>query len=414
MALFAGSVAPRFRYDALSTEPVSTVEVGVSLIIALVPVLWMPLRYQRPSSLLYWLLYVLLYVPAVMLPAFVTDTGAASRTLFQLALLTCFSGVGLIYRLPLVRLPELALKARVFWLGFTGVYALLNGVMLATYGLPDGLPSLADIYLVRDQFVDQLAGAGRLGSMGPRWLLYVLNPALIAAGLLNRKVLLVVLGIIGELWIFSISGFRSALFMPLLVAALMIPVRRKHLLGAVITVGALGLLGTSVAIDKATDTGVGTGLIARRAVMVPGVLTGLYFEFFREHPKIHMSNNTRFGILTEDDYPYHLPPSNLIGGTYFGSEETSANVNLWGDGYANYGYPGVLLMTAVLALFLHLYDSASRGLDPRLPGVLLGVGSAALSNSAVLGVLIGHGLGLAWILVYLMPKHAATAPGEGP
>ena len=38
------------------------------VVAALLPVAWMPMTVTRPSHLLYWLLYLTVYLPSVMVP----------------------------------------------------------------------------------------------------------------------------------------------------------------------------------------------------------------------------------------------------------------------------------------------------------------------------------------------------------
>lgn len=353
VGMFVNSVGPRFGYVEFAPFPPSALTMTLAWILALLPLSWMPLTLRRPSSLSHWLMYVLLYVPAVVLPPYASALDAGRTATMQVVLAGSFALFSVPYLLPLLRLPRFQLSRRGFWIGVVLAYGLLTAVVITAYGLPTRLPSLGDVYLVRDIYKAQAGAGGRWASVAPRWLLYVLNPAVLIYGILYRRYIWIAVGVAGALWIYSVSGMRSSLLMPVLVAVLLVPLSRGgRWTGPLVLAGVIAVMGVSAGVDAVTRSGVGSALVARRAVMIPGLMTGLYFDFFDENPKIHMSNNTRFAFLTAGDYPYHIAPPNLIGSRYFGSEESNANVNLWGDGYANFGLAGVVIMSAILAAFL--------------------------------------------------------------
>lgn len=103
------------------------------------------------------------------------------------------------------------------------------------------------------------------------------------------------------------------------------------------------------------------------------------------------------------NYPYDLKPPFLIGQVYYGNPEMSANANLWADAYANFGLVGVFVFTGILAAVLHFADSAARGLPAGLALAALAQSAFSVSNTAMLTVLLTHGMLLAVAVVYLMP-----------
>jgi hypothetical protein len=81
----------------------------------------------------------------------------------------------------------------------------------------------------------------------------------------------------------------------------------------------------------------------------------------------------------------------------------SANANFWADAYANFGYAGIVCFTLLLALVLWLYDSGSAGRDRYVTALVIALPAFAVANSGLLTSLLTHGIGLAMLLMYLMP-----------
>jgi hypothetical protein len=136
---------------------------------------------------------------------------------------------------------------------------------------------------------------------------------------------------------------------------------------------------------------------------VPGQLTSYYFDYFSSHPWAMLGDGTLKGLVP---YPYDLPVPNLIAREYFGDPNIVANANIWADGYANFGYLGMLIATLILALTMMLLDAASKGLSLRLVALILVMPAVSLANSAMLTSILTQGLGLTLLLLYLHPRDA--------
>jgi hypothetical protein len=110
-------------------------------------------------------------------------------------------------------------------------------------------------------------------------------------------------------------------------------------------------------------------------------------------------------------YPYSLNPPQLIGDVYFGSHEMSANANIWADGFANFGFIGILGVSLVLGLVLFLYDSLAARIEFPVACVLLVIPAITLANSALLTCLLTHGLGFALLVALFIPQRSEPLSG---
>src|SRR5262249_52375715 len=100
--------------------------------------------------------------------------------------------------------------------------------------------------------------------------------------------------------------------------------------------------------------------------------------------------------------PYFGPPQE-IGLAYFGSADVDANANFWAEGFADFGIPGIVGFTLLVALLVWIYDSIFAVHSLELGALMTAMPALNLSNTAPTTVLFTHG-GLATaLLLYLSP-----------
>src|SRR6185437_6613284 len=160
------------------------------------------------------------------------------------------------------------------------------------------------------------------------------------------------------------------------------------------------IFGGAAALDFFGYSRTFSGLIQERMTGMPGLLTGYYYEFFSDHPKALLGHSIFKSIV---HYPYPLEPRQMIGYVYFHDSGMSANANFWADAYANFGYIGILCFTLLLAGVMWLYDSSSAGRNLTVTALVIALPAFAVANSGLLTSLLTHGIGLAMVLMYLMP-----------
>ena len=168
------------------------------------------------------------------------------------------------------------------------------------------------------------------------------QPADRGRGLLARRWIWLAVGLLGQLFIYSFTGYRSAFLSPIALLAVFLLFRRRLPTGRrwwccseswVLTLGMWAL-------DVLTGTLDFTSLLVRRFLITPGLLTGAYVWVFADIEKAHLAHSFLKPFL---QYPYSREPPQLIGELFFGDPATNANANLLADGFANFGFPGMVL-----------------------------------------------------------------------
>ena len=371
------------------------------------PSLWMPIKLTRPSQVIYWLLYLLVLVPACLVPIYSLNDQSRGPLFLATCLVSVFALTGLVYRLPLLPLRRIHFESYEFSVMLALLSIIFYSLMFASFGFRFHYIPFADIYSVRAQFKNTLDQASPLVAYAINWQAWVINPFVMAIGLRSRRSSWILAGAAGQFAIYSISGFRSMFFSAAFLFYILWLTRSTKTFGARLAatwtaifagIGALQFFGYGLIPES---------LVGARMTALPGLLTGYYYDFFSSHPHVHLGHSIFRSFVT---YPYALEPPYLIGYTYFHNASESANANLWADAYANFGYPGIVCFTLLFAIVLWLYDSAAVGRDMRLAALVIGLPAFALANGGLLTTLLTHGTGLAMMLVYLVPPTPHEKP----
>src|SRR5713101_8275653 len=80
-------VAPAFTYLGYGLVGWSWWPVFVATALAVVPAIWLPQSLGRPSQVVYWMLYLLVYVPSLAIPVLAVDPQAGTVLAHGLVLL---------------------------------------------------------------------------------------------------------------------------------------------------------------------------------------------------------------------------------------------------------------------------------------------------------------------------------------
>jgi hypothetical protein len=369
-------------------------------VLAALPSLWMPINLKRPSQVAYWLLYLLVVVPVCLVPIYALEDQSYGPLLLAACVVIMFALTGMVYLIPLLRLPRVHLETYEFGVILVILSTIFYALQVSSFGLHFRYVPLRDIYVVRAEYDEALGGAPLVVAYAIGWQMYVINPLVIAKGLTSRRILPVLAGVLGQFLIYSITGYRDVFFSAAFLLYLLWAMRREGKrfgtrfavtwTAIFIAAGALKFFGSLITLEA----------LVKRTTATPGLLTGYYYDFFSWHPKAHLGHSIFKSFV---DYPYALQPPYLIGYVYFHNAGMDANANIWADAYANFGYFGIICFTLLLAVVLWLYDSMAVGRDLHVAALVIALPAFALANTSLLTSLLSHGIGLAMLLVYLMP-----------
>lgn len=404
--VYVAVISPAFAYNGSVYAPSNELSVLIGGLGAVLPSLWLSTHLRRPSDVVLWIMYLIGYVPASLLLYYLELRDVSELVPFTIVLtisMAILAAMGHIHRPGWV--VPLRLTPSGYSTGLLLVAIAVMGYMAVTTGLSLNLPGLLDVYDTRDSFGDTVGTAGTSIAYVVVWTANVIAPLLIAIGLRRRAPLLAVLGILLELMVYAVTGFKSAFFASLLVVGILglLAVRRAPR-AAWLPASATLLVTAIVLVDQLNQSIVATSILVRRVLEVPALVTVRYFDYFTDHATFNLGHSfLRYWMRP----PSELTPPELVGSAYFGTT-TWANGGFWADAFANFGLAGILGFSVALGSLLWLLDVVSERTDFAITGSVVAVVAVILTNTAVFTTILSHGLGLLILAYSLMPRGKAA------
>lgn len=367
-----------------------------SYLLLLAIFIFMPKSSKKLSSITVELLILFSYIPMLTIFAFKDEV-----RIYMYAVTGFWITVFLLLHMPTIFLPSLK-QAKIICYSVFISLSIIALVMIYKYlGFSFNF-DLTKVYHIRSRYVS--TGVPLTGYLFT-WLGYIVNPVFFAIFVQRKKWICTAIVIFIQLLLFSVTGNKSFLFALPFVVVLMWIVTRKNLLACtaigLTAIILLGMLSYSLMHDVWISS-----LFTRRALLVPAQLSFFYYDFFSNNDYTFLSQHRIFRTFL--DYPYGRTPPHLIGEVYYNSPETGANNGIVADAYMNFGFIGFVLWSILLAIILRIIDSCSRGKNIKIVIGAIAMPVITLTNSALLTCLLTHGLLLALILLYLLPKEKTT------
>jgi hypothetical protein len=391
-------VAQTFGYQGfVIVAPVGVTRLLVIVLALLGLSLLLPRRLASPADYVVVVLFDISFVP------YCTYWALSNQPWWQGLLVTTYWGlVLLVNRVPLratVRYVKGAQNSMV--LVATGLAAL--GVILIVAGgrLTLRLP-LGDVYAVRAVWASE--GSWISTYLFP-WLANVLLPLLLVRSWKNRRLgELLVLGFTAYM-LFTSTGMKAYLFMPLLVVVVLLAAKWRPP-SSIMPLGLGIFASTMIVLDSITRSVTWSSLGLRRVLFVPAHLTSVYLEFFAANPVIRLSDSVLLrGWLR---YPYPASVPRMIGAV-LGQPAMSANTGLVADGFANFGVVGSLVWAVLLGVLMMFLRAATGRRENRPEAwAVAAMWPVVLLDSALTTSLLTHGLALALLVAWSLRPETPT------
>jgi len=399
-------VAPTYGYFGLSYNPPAPSYLLVSWVVSLIPALWLPTEFKRPSLLLFYIQYFVLFIPAVFVLYHISKPTLSPEEVLCLVLLM-FIGLSIIqsiYLLPILRFQRVVFRH--FGVMFILSMAFLLGYVLLKFGRNFHLANLEDIYEVRSGMSEMVSASGSwLGPYVQTWLAGFFFPLCLAVGLFAKRRWIIVLVAMGYLILFGIGGSKTTLFSMVYIPFVYLWLTR---FGRFVSSAFVWCLSTVLVLPVFLEL-IFPSIISKwyvavlhfRIFSIPPLLIAQYYEFFKNNPLTYMSHVRGVNLLV--DYPYDEAYSLLIGKFYYGG--MNANAGLWaGDGLAGFGLQGIVFMSVVCAIVFYLIDCLSRSYDTRFVAVAITFAATSFMNAPISTTLVTGGLGFFMMTLFVLPN----------
>ena len=398
-------IEPKWNYAGYVYTNPELYELFIAWSLAILPSFFLKKLLDRPSIVVYWILYFSTIIPSIVIPIYVSGNTLNSILLISIPTSIAFSLVGISSSWKKFKFNVVKIEKDVFFISLILIYLAFFMYIYLVFGFKIDVVSFLsqEVYEKRSSAKELTESAGGLLGYVLSWQGHIINPTLIAFGLFKRKAPLVFLGIIGQVHIYSIDGSKNTFFSIFLLFGLYLLLNKSKNYSAktiAFTFFIAVLLVSFIDYTFKDFEGALTTLFTRRVVVTPGLISFQFYDFFSVNPKANFGYSfLRYFV----NYPYDRPPAQLIGLVFYG-ESTNANANLWADAYANFGYLGVFLFTFILMFVLWVYDNISSDLPLLFSTLCITVPAFSLSDGALFTGLLTNGILLVGILVYIFPR----------
>lgn len=395
-----------FNYYGFYYNPPELDYLILAFILSLLPGFLMPIRLTRPSQLIYWVLYLVVFIPSMFVPLNMALRPASDIVLLIITLCAGFFLTGASYLLPLPRLRVLPLPKAVFWFGFVFITLSLTAWVITVFFGQMRIVSFENIYK-EVRFPADTIMTGSYVGYAIMWLSNVFNPLLISWGLVRKRLSFLIVGVLGQVLMYSTIGSKSAIVsIPLMFIFYFLLRKKTDYFGLKITWGVVSVFlilnSINLIMDGSAPFMMISSIIFMRIFGMEGLLAGQYHYFLQVHPLTFLSHINFVRLFL--DYPYSDPLGIEIGHFYY-NLNLNANANFWiTDGLAGLGLPGILLVSLVCTFVFWLLDSAARGHSTVFVALLITLEAMCISNISLFTTLLSGGLGFCILILYLMPR----------
>lgn len=396
-------VATRWAYCGMTYAPPLIQSVLLVWILGLLPIFWMPIRITRPSQVLYWIIYGIIYVPSLFLPHYMQRQSTQDLYLLNISFFISFFIIGLTYKLPLRAIARPKWSMELWWFFVVVTVVFFYAAVLAVYG---GRLQFDGLYNYTLRLASRELDTTFLTDYGHVWIANVINPIFMTLGLFKKKPLLFFIGVAGQVLLFLTAAQKMVLLSIALFPLLFIVLKSKtNIIGLRFLMGLSILLLVTIALGfyESLPALIVQDLISFRFLSTAGFMTSVYSDFFSHNPWTYWSHLKGVSAIVE--YPYDLSINYLIG-DFLGDPVNSANAHAWAtDGIAAMGLTGVLVIGLLMVIIFYILDSLAVGLDPKFSGLSLAMHGIAISNTSIMSTFLGGGLFFHMIVLWLMPRY---------
>lgn len=395
-------IAPLFGYLGSRYRDPEVRNYLLAFGLAYIVAFFLPRRLCYPSDFVVWMLYVMACVPSILVPQYADILSASGSIKLASAVAANFWLLVVLADKGPKRIGQIRVPNHMIWNFLAVVTLAVYGYMLYVTGLSFRFISLAAVQDVRFAYRDAIAVSGPglaylIGVQGN-----VINPTLVARGIYGRRWFLVVAGATGQILIFSVTGYKLILLS--VPAAFLVGLMFRFSArprGYLVLAGTIISSLLALAADKFTGGFIYTQIFINRLLLIPGTLTAAHVLVFRGEAKAEWGHSFMAPFV---DYPYEAAPAFIVGERFSGNAEVSSNTSLFGDGYANLGYPGILVEVVVLLLILWVVNGTASRLPIAVSSMILLVPTLALVNTSVFTSILTGGFAASVILMSVLPE----------
>lgn len=398
--VYQHEISPRYFSRGLTYRTPDSLRYLLAISLVVLIAWCLPRECRRPSDVMQWLPFVMAGAPSILLPQYMQALTESEATWLALAVAGAFLLCrALTYGSIDASRFRPAPSSRIWRTLITLAVAFYLYVYLVA-GIRFQWVALDDVYNVRASF-----GYTVGGTIVPRvlpWLSNVVNPVLMARGLFARKPFLLLAGIVGQVSIYLWAAEKTVLLsIPTITLLFLLVRKRRRILGYPFLAGSAGIIALAFALDSWRSSLHLTDLVVRRTFIIPGAMTDAYVAVFQDLPKSHFAE---LWLGSANPSAVSREPAFAVGRLFFNDPTTHANVNVWGHGYLNFGYVGILIVAVLYAVVLRVLDACAADLPPAVMVTIFAQLAIVVCNANVFTSMTTHGLFAMMLICLFLPR----------
>ena len=362
----------------------------------------------RPSQVITWMLYITVYVPSMWVPIFANYRPNIEVVQLCFMVSLGFFVILLFGRFKLMKIHRFQIARRSIKVFNFIIIFILYLWVFTEFRDHLNLSSFADAAIreLRDQARE--IQTGNYVRYAVAILSGSVNPILMAIGLVKKRYLLFILGFAGQVFLYSTAAMKSILISPIVILLFFFLGRKnKELFGPRLLYGTIVLFSllllsihNNANSDEISIGGLLLDLLFMRTIGIPGLVTGMYHEFFHHHPYTYFSHVKFINYFIH--YPFQGDISQEVGIYFYGYPGPNMTAHLWAtDGFGSMGLFGVVFISFICGYFIYLLDSVAKRHNILEVALAISFGAMSLADNPFFTTLLSGGLifclGYYWI-----------------
>ena len=365
--------------------------------------LTLPRSLARPSSLVLFVLYLIVFLPTVTITLAVHPQALSELGSSLSALTIGFLSLNLILQkcnpMPHPRWRwSPSTRQAVF---FALVFLVLWVFVVLSFKDVMAIAGLDEIYEQRE------AGRSRtwMEAYAQTYLAYVFSPALLAFGLSTRRPIWAGLASLGFITMYAITAERTIILLPFIMTmahwALGLKVAHTTLMSIAIAFLALMITAATQLFDDSYLFELLALYFVFRIFSIPGAMLWQYNEVFSGSTYTFWSHIKGFDLFAQTPLAFHSNPNwpqlGHIVAEQILERESNSNAHLFVyDGLAASGPLGILVIFLLLGVWLAAVDRTTRLVDWKFACLAYIPLAFVLANGSMFSALLSFG-GLFWL-----------------
>ncbi len=400
-ATYLAFIAGPFQYARFAAHVNEEKVIESYIVVGLISLAISCLR-RRPSSSLLAICFFLSIIPLMTIYS-CQDRPRAFTYVAVLAFLIAM----LLPQLPRIRVMNIRLSSQALVTVNIAFVVILAAWIVGGGGLTFFNLDMLAVYEYRAS-VNETLFIGPFLYLIP-WTVKVFNPILFLWSLVNRRWLLLTASSIIQVFFFATLSAKEILVgLPFILLIYAAARARPDMIGVGLAI--IGMMAVGFFETLLLDADNINSIFTRRVLLLPALLAYMYHDLFAQIGHTYWSQGLLGSLIS---YPFADDPQRLVGMLLYKGGETWANNGMFGAGFMNWGFTGMLLYGALLGCWLYLVDCLTVGSLPRwvtVAALAVPVSNVTTDGDLVTGLLT-HG-GIACTLMLWLWAGTATAIGR--